>query len=79
MATDSLVPQHVRDAPATATAVYLALDRAGPLTYDDLVDELGASRRAVETAIGDLQEADLVEGRPDETEPCRKRWTVKGT
>jgi len=78
MAADTLLPDPVRQAPATATAVYLVLDRDGPLTYPALVEELGASRSAVEMAIADLQEHDLVDATPDATEPCQKRWDTVG-
>ena len=74
MTTEQLLPKAVRDAPPTATVVYLALEHAGPMTYKDLVEELGASRRAVENAIADLQAHDLVTDRPDTSQPCRKRW-----
>mgnify|MGYP000698831734 CR=1 FL=1 len=77
MTDERIVPGAVRDGPPTATAVYLALDDAGPLTYNRLTTDLGFSRSAVEMTIAYLREHDLVIERIDDpTAPCQKRWEL---
>lgn len=70
-------PAAVRDAPATATAVYATLAVSGPMSYGRLAEATGASRRAVEGAILTLREADLVESRYDVSRPARKVHRAK--
>jgi Mn-dependent DtxR family transcriptional regulator len=71
------VPSPVRDATATATAVYLLLaDRDEALPTDTIADELGASPRAVKTAVADLRAADVLVSRPDPEYPNRHLHAV---
>jgi DNA-binding MarR family transcriptional regulator len=65
-------PEAVRDSTSTAAAVYTVLEAAGPLTYSQLVDETGASRTAVENAVTDLREQEIIESCPDPTNPRRQ-------
>jgi len=72
----AVVPAAVRDLPQTATATYLLLDRCDSLSYTEITAELGASRRAVETALRGLVDAGVVVATPDPGEPCRKQFSV---
>jgi DNA-binding MarR family transcriptional regulator len=69
-----LLPPVVRDGPATAKLVYLALEEHAPATVGTLVLATGQSRRAVVNALGDLEDKNLVTARPDETDPRRQVW-----
>jgi DNA-binding MarR family transcriptional regulator len=69
-----LLPPAVRDGPATAKLVYLALEGHAPATVETLALATGQSRRAVVNALSDLEEAGLVTARPDETDPRRQLW-----
>lgn len=65
-------PEPVRDSTPTAGNVYAVLEAAGPLTYEQLVDQTGAGRTAVETAVDNLRKQGIIESRRDPNNPCRK-------
>ena len=69
-----LLPLAVRDGPATAKLVYLALGEHTPATVETLALATGQSRRAVVSALSDLEDKNLVTARPDETDPRRQLW-----
>lgn len=64
-----VVPSEVRASTPTATAVYFVLRETPPLTYDELADATGMSRRAVETAVLDLRERGVVASAPNLQNP----------
>ncbi|MDS0284741.1 hypothetical protein [Haloarcula onubensis] len=68
----SVFPAPVRASTPTAAAVYAVLDATGPLTYDQLVDETGAGRTAVENAVADLRDRGIIDSRPDPDDPPRQ-------
>jgi DNA-binding MarR family transcriptional regulator len=74
--TDELLPAAVRDDPATAKLVYLALEGHGPATVETLALATGQSRRSVERALSGLEDRDLVEARPDPMDPRRQVWVT---
>lgn len=72
-----LLPPAVRDGPATAKLVYLALEEHAPATVETLALATGQSRRAVVSALSDLEDAGLVTARPDPEAPNRNLWVVR--
>jgi DNA-binding IscR family transcriptional regulator len=75
--SSATVPSPVRDATSTATAVYLLLARRDePLATDTIAAEVGASPRAVKSAVADLRAADVLKSRPDPDYPNRHLHAV---
>jgi DNA-binding MarR family transcriptional regulator len=71
-----LLPPVVRDGPATAKLVYLALEEHAPATVGTLVLATGQSRRSVERALSGLEDRDLADSRPDPMDPRRQVWVT---
>jgi len=73
MSEAQIIPPEVREGPPTMALVYLMLDRvACGLTYEELAEGTGRSKRTVKSAVGDLREAGLVISRPDHSNPRQK-------
>lgn len=75
--TIGVFPEPVRDASPTVSAVFTVLVVSEePLTYDELAEEVGASRRSVKNAIIELRDAGIVDSEPDPINPNRKRHSL---
>jgi DNA-binding IscR family transcriptional regulator len=78
--SSATVPNSVRDATPTATAVYLLLVRRDEaLATDTIAAEVGASPRAVKSAVADLRAADVLTSRPDPEYPNRHLHAVSAS
>ena len=76
MSADQIFPDPVLNAKPTAKVVYSVLDRRGELTVEDLVEETGQSKRAVQEALRELSEQGAVTAKSDITEPRRYVWQI---
>jgi DNA-binding transcriptional regulator GbsR (MarR family) len=75
--TIGIFPEALRDASPTVLNVYTVLIVSEePLTYDELAEEVGASRRSVKDAILELRDAGIVDSEPDPINPNRKRHSL---
>jgi DNA-binding transcriptional regulator GbsR (MarR family) len=77
--TIGIFPEALRDASPTVLNVYtVIIVSEEPLTYDELAEEVGASRRSVKDAILELRDAGIVDSEPDPINPNRKRHSLSG-
>jgi len=72
----TLVPERVKETPASARLVYTALDTNGPLEKEALIDETGIARRTVNSALAELRDRGLVEARDHPADHRRRLYAV---
>jgi len=66
--SDEFLPDDVRELSTCTRLVYLALEDADhPLTYDEVAERTGVSKRTIRKVMRDLRDLDVVETAPHPT------------
>jgi len=72
----TLVPNRVKETPASARLVYTALNVNGPLEKEALIDETGIARRTINSALAELRDRGLVEAREHPADHRRRLYAA---
>ena len=76
MTTLKIETDDIRDLPPSAKLVYLIVQETGPCTQADISDRAHLPRRTVRHALAKLEDAGLVESRPDVGDARQKLYNI---